>query len=678
MFKKLRSNSTVSHNRRTSTSDSQQQLVRGNHELRRHSQPNPIINYEVLHSTSTANGRNHIRQNESESVIIDESTDQEMSPLTTTQSNQSTALSEANTLFIDRHQRLELQDNYLDNFTMYLPFVIRQMRLIEERRYLESQEYRNENEQTSDNNDPLQQQQQQQQQQTSRHVVIPDITGDDLDDISTIFDEAHVPLETFAMNHYKILEKQLSSFDIKRLFIIVAGMLKHNTYIFPSAESFELFKQLRSSIKKHRKNLIMVYDNQGTIKRASLTSSTTNIKREDINQESEGIIIDDRPHIIPLDQKLKGLGLPLFKIQTPYLSSFRKNTPCIIFKRYKEVPQPPPAPPPASPASSSLTPSLLLASSSSTLSLASSLPGKIKVKKSPSKSSDEYTSSKDDFEFETYNFCQVYSKYFQSYRRFIFEFTPLDQPSFKVIMFQSNLRPFADFLYKKTRFRVIGPAMLLGVIQNYNPHMRLLVIDDDKPSLVDNIINKKPHSGSNTSIATVATNSITGAAAAAAGGLFHKRKSNDKKSKTYVEFNYDDPTTFINPIPNNTFADEDNNANIGQAINTSLYISNDLPPFGCFKDSMLYRTNSSLLPKKYTEEGKIQMYQDKLFLIDKDENSTLSIDIDSMVLVCIMATLRDISIKNAGRTNTQRTFGIGLGNRIGYGLEPSHVGIIGL
>ena len=93
---------------------------------------------------------------------------------------------------------------------------------------------------------------------------------------------------------------------------------------------------------------------------------------------------------------------------------------------------------------------------------------------------------------------------------------------------------------------------------------------------------------------------------------------------------------------------------------------------------MLYRTNSSLLPKKYTEEGKIQMYQDKLFLIDKDENSTLSIDIDSMVLVCIMATLRDISIKNAGRTNTQRTFGIGLGNRIGYGLEPSHVGIIGL
>ena len=34
--------------------------------------------------------------------------------------------------------------------------------------------------------------------------------------------------------------------------------------------------------------------------------------------------------------------------------------------------------------------------------------------------------------------------------------------------------------------------MLLGVIQNYNPHMRLLVIDDDKPSLVDNIINKTP------------------------------------------------------------------------------------------------------------------------------------------------------------------------------------------
>lgn len=649
MFKKLRSNSTVSQSRRTSTSDSQQQLARGNHEFRRHSQPNPIINYEILHSTSAMNG-NHFRQNDSESAIIDESSDQEMSPLTTTQSNQSTTLSEANTLFIDRHQRLELQDSYIDNFTMYLPFVIRQMRLIEERRYRESQEYRNENEQSttgnSSGNDVSQ--------QTQGHVIIPEIAGDDLDDISTIFDEAHVPLETFAMTHYKILEKQLSSFDVRRLFIIVAGMLKHNTYIFPSAESFELFKQLRSSIKKHRKNLIMVYDNQGTIKRAS-SSSSTNIKREDIDQQSEGIIIDDRPHIIPLDQKLKGLGLPLFKIQTPYLSSFRKSTPCIIFKRYKEVPQPPPSP---------LTPS-----SSSTLSLASSLPAKIKVK-SPLKSSDEYTLGKEDFEFETYNFCQVYSKYFQSFRRFIFEFTPLDQPSFKVIMFQSNLRPFADFLYKKTRFRVIGPAMLLGVVQHYNPHMRLLVIDDDKPSLVDNIINKKPNSGLGlTTITSTAT--IT----AAAGGLLLKRKSNDKKLKTYIEFNYDDPNTFINPIPNNAFTDEDN---ISQATNTSLYISNDLPPFGCFKDSMLYRTNSSLLPKKYTEEGKIQIYQDKLFLLDKDENSTLSIDIDSMVLLCVMATLRDISIKNAGRTNTQRAFGIGFANRISYGLEPSHAGIIGL
>ena len=56
-----------------------------------------IMKYYILHLQQM--GGSH-SSNESESVIIDESTDQEMSPLTTTQSNQSTALSEANTYIV--------------------------------------------------------------------------------------------------------------------------------------------------------------------------------------------------------------------------------------------------------------------------------------------------------------------------------------------------------------------------------------------------------------------------------------------------------------------------------------------------------------------------------------------------------------------------------------------------
>ena len=552
MFKKLRSNSTS----QSRTSESRL------NNSRRFSSPNPV-NFEVLHS-----GNSPIIQN-----------DDDLSPLTTTQSNKSATLSEAETLYIDRQQRLELQHNYIDNFTMYLPFVIRQLRLLETRRYYESDHpLRNstsDNSNSSNQNEP-----------GANHIISP--MDDSFDDTATIFEDTHIPMEAYAASYFKILDKGLTDFTIKRLFILVNGMLKHNMYIFPSDESFELFKSLRLNIKKDRKNLIVVYDQHGTIKKVSST-----IKREDLTYDD--IIIDDRPHIIPLDQKLKGLGLPLFKVTVPHLSSFRKNTPFIIFKKYKEVPSAPDS------------------------------------------------NSQDEIEFETFNFCLVYSKYFQNYRRFIFEFHPTNKPSFKLLMFQSNFRPFADFTYKNTRFRVIGPSMILGVVQHYNPHMRLLIVDENKPSLLDDVINKKLSTG------------------------FMKKKSSD----ICPSFDMNDPDTFINPIPNNSFANEIGSSQFPQP----LFISNDLPPFGSFKDSILYQ-NAQLLPKKYSEVGKIQIYQDKDTVQGNDLNSTLSVDIDSLVILCIMHTLREVSIRNSGRTQSPGSLGFAGGlARQSYSFDPPNPGL---
>ncbi|RCK67506.1 hypothetical protein Cantr_02549 [Candida viswanathii] len=562
MFKKIRSNSTS----QARTTDNRV----GN--SRRYSTPNPTpVNYEILHA-----GHNQAVQDD-----VDDD-DDDLSPLATTQSNKSAALSEAETLYTDRHQRLELQDSYIDNFTMYLPFVIRQMRLLETRRYYEN-DHPLSNGTTESSTDSHSESE-------PSHIIVP--MDDSFDDTSTIFEEGHIPVEAYAATYFKILEKGLTDFSIKRLFILVGGMLKHNMYIFPSEGSFELFRSLRLNIKKERKNLIVVYDKRGAIKRVS--SST---KREDLTS-TDDIVIDDRPHIVPLDQKLKGLGLPLFKVLVPYLSSFRKNTPLIIFKKFKELPA---APDP---------------------------------------------NAQDDTEFETFNFCMVYSKYFQPYRRFIFEFHPEDQPSFKIVMFQSNFRPFADFNYKNTRFRVIGPSILLGVVQHYNPHMRLLVIDENKPSLADDVVNKKQSTG------------------------FIKRKS----SEAYVQFDENNPDTYINPIPNNSFANEINSSLLPQP----LFISNDLPPFGSFKDSILYQ-NPQLLPKKYSEVGKIQIYQDKETLQGKDLDSTLSVDLDSLVLLCVMNTLRDVSIRNSGRTHSPGALAFpGPLGRLTYGFDPPNPGVFGL
>ncbi|KAI5960066.1 uncharacterized protein KGF55_004789 [Candida pseudojiufengensis] len=487
----------------------------------------------------------HHGEQDNESAIDDE--DDVISPLNTTDADhQSVTLSEAPTLTVDRSQRMELQNTFIDNFTEYLPFVVRRMRAVEERR--------RQNQEHNENQD---------------HLNDYDFDGDDM---STMYNEQHIPSEQYALDHIKIMERNISVYNFKRQLVIMNGMLKHNTYVFPSIDSYKLFKELRSGIKKERKNSVILYDSKGGIRKAS---SDASINKTEFQPHGKDII-DNRNHIIPIDYKIKGQGLPLFKINIPYMSSFRKNSPYIIFKKFKEIPSPP------------------------------------------------TSTTEEDTEFETFNYCFVYSKFSSNYRRFIFEFNPGTSQVFKIILFQSNFKPFCDFIYKDTRFRILGTTVASGLICQYNPHMRLLIIDEGQPSFCDNIINKPPSS-------------------------FLKFGKKDDDESSNIKFNINDPSTFINPIPENSFIQEENTYQGNSSYN---YIPSDLPPFGCFKDASIIKNSnsSSFLPKKYNDAGRIDLYQD-LTNNNLDINSTLSVDQDTLVLTVILSTMREINLRNAAKSS---------------------------
>ncbi|RLV91477.1 hypothetical protein JA1_003859 [Spathaspora sp. JA1] len=579
LFKKHRSHSVFSGN----SYKKQEEIQNGSHlKSRRFSLPIgcPQFQYEVLHSAECALESDSGEEDNPEgssSYVRHRQDDNDMSQYATDpqqEDAESIALSEADTLMVGAGHRLELQETYTDNFTLYLPFLLRQMRLVEQERLDRFEDMRIH----------------------GFGTAIEEIHEIENDDESTIINESINPdevMEGRLSYNARILDKSLSKYNLKRQFVFVDVMLGNSMYIFPSEKSFQLFKRLRHDIKHERKHSIILYDSKGTIKRIS------NVKREDVDVLED--IIDDRTHIIPLDYKIKGLGLPLLRMHTPVMSSFRKNSPYALFRRFREIPLPP----------------------------------------DPKSTSNE--KRHDDLEYESYIICKVYSKFFPNFRRFIFEFDNIpDVPNFKVLMFQSNLRPFADFNYKSTRFRLIGITPTSGLVSQYNPHIRLLVLDDDQESLCDKVINKKQ--GFEFS------------------DIIKKRKDSTSTADTST-FSESVPLSYINPYPTNNLAREDITTALMLPTRTR-YISNNLPPFGECKESILYKPDeSSLFPKKFSESARMAIYQDNSDL-NNDIDSTLSVDIDSIVMNCIIATLREVSISNAGKLGNGNIVAMGLAGRM--------------
>lgn len=489
-------------------------------EERRYSLPN--ANHEILYFP--------YRNTEPNSMIIDNDDSSQ------TSIDESIALSESDTLLYDKRQQLELQETYIDNFTLYLPFVVRQM---------QHRDYQNE------------------------QTHMGDIGSDDQ---QTIIDGNDSNLNL-------VMNKELSTFNLKREFIVAHEFLKNNTYLFINQESFKLFKQLRKN-KLKRKNLIIIYDENGTIKKLSVNSK----EKPENMIIGKNEIIDHRSHMIPLDYKVKGLGLPVFRIHTPYLSSFRKNTPFLVFTKYREVPL------------------------------------------KPIGSESSAGTSTENFEnFESYSFCTVYVKNFYKLRRYILNFTPLDEKPFRIIVFQHNYKPFADFNYQNTRFRVIGTSLPCIYLTSYSPSLKLLIIDKNKPSLCDRIINKKPD---------------------------FEILSLIKNKKKLSNIDTQDEGRLNNPYPalsNPLLSDEFMTIQSLSAAK-KFFVSKLMPPFGNFKDSMMYEDQTTnLIPKKFSEVGRIELYQDNSNLNDH-MNSTLSLDLESLVINCVMLTLRESNIRNTART----------------------------
>ncbi|CUM64710.1 uncharacterized protein PRCAT00002319001 [Priceomyces carsonii] len=544
-LRRLRSNSETASNDRATSNDRRLSLPLGVHDAENERSPSNIVN----------NGTDA----RSESTLL----------------NDSVALSDADTLLFDRKQRLELQDTYNENYTSYLPFILRQMRLgtLSDR-----------NEDSSYSNGELRGNN-----RLTNNLNIPSYVNDVsslYDDQPTITNDSLIANE--ATNSMIIMNRSSSSYDLRRRYVLVDEFIRNNTYMFADEEAFKLFKQLKSKKKV----------------KTTLPQSTVDGDGSPSDYMIANRIGANRSDLIPLTYRLKGMGLPIFKIVTPYMSTFRKNSPFMVFKRYKEAPSP----------------------------------------------SKNHNSSNPEVETDigTYDFCTVNTKHFSMFKRIILTFNPPEELEFKVLLFQCNNQPFADFIYKSTRFRVFGTSILNMSMISYNDNLKLLIIDDDKPSMCDSIINKKP--GFEIS------------------SLIKKRKnsldengSNKNKSTEDISYDQNDPTTFPNPVP------DPSNVLLQDPFSESVpsmksFISDRSPPFGDLKDSSAYINETNLLPRRYSEIGRFDVYQDSRTLNGKNPSSTLSLDVDSLVLTCIVLTLREIALRNSPRSTN---FSVGFANRLG-------------
>lgn len=471
----------------------------------------------------------------------------------------SAALSESDTLALTDCQRMSLQPSYQENFTTYVPYLLRRLRLA--RQLPQSHEH------PIESSDPL-------------HLP-------DLDDDRTVCGTSM--LDGHVGHVVPIMRRRISSYRYKRSLVIASEFIKNTTYVFPDEESFELFRYLRANGKKLRKSLLALLDPQDIARlrrrRHSSYGENSGALNRDASPARDVVVTRDesspRNHIIPVEFMNKGSGLPLFKVVVPYMSIFRRKTPYMIFRRYIEH---------------------------------------------PSQCSAEQSADEDHF--ETYDFCTVHVRTFQNYKRYTFTFMPENGDLFKVLAFQNNYRPFTDFRYKDTRFRVFGTSITMAYLLNYNPEIKLFILDEDQPSLVDNLINKD-----------------------SLGDLFTKLT----KSKRVVQSEElaAQPEDYPNPVPHPRNPIITESTDFLSSSQHRGYIPNEMPPFGRFADSCLYARKVLLLPKRYSDAGKIDLYQDPSEIMTQDFSSTFSVDTDSLVLTTVLMALRETNLRTTMRNPSQ-------------------------
>lgn len=630
----------------------------------------------------------------------------------------SVALSESETLFPTERLRLDLQPTYYENFSQYVPFLLRRVRLERERAEAEArgsqtqrhrilgthnQSYFNSVDSIEyDYSVPT---------STERESVATDTERESVssDDVQTLIGNPNAltadQRQQIPEGCTSIMARQPTNYDYKRSLILVSELLKTDYLVFSDRSSYELFKELKAKVKKNKKSNVILYDANSQIlkvdknhfckhfeplassmasseKRATYKKSNTkhlkssrqqagmyehdkhksenwrsdkekarcsadfqpdhdasdmnkqvaafgsppeekpssirgniamDVQKQSLQLDSEqyhsherplhSCVVDSRHHIVPIEMKVLGKGLPLLKAVFPYMSAFRKNVPYMILKRYKEIPDRP--------------------------------------------SGHE----EGDF-FETYDFCTVQMKGFNLYKRYIFLFRPAGMEAFKVLAYQCNFRPFTDFKYKGTRFRIFGSSMATAYILNYNPDMKLFIVDENKPSLVDKLINKR-HNGDLLSISRNKSSNTSNSS---------KQKCKDLTTEL-------EPEQVDNPVPHrdNPIL-QDHSLHLPRTYENS-YVPNNMPPFSRYTDASVYLKDSLIVPKKLTEVGKFDIYQSLDNSLDHfggnvraaDLSSTFSVPVDTLVLTSIFLALRETNIRTTKRyptTNSVARMGV--------------------
>ncbi|OBA20995.1 hypothetical protein METBIDRAFT_40812 [Metschnikowia bicuspidata var. bicuspidata NRRL YB-4993] len=345
-----------------------------------------------------------------------------------------------------------------------------------------------------------------------------------------------------------IMQRPSTTYNDLKVLVVALQKSNSQMYVFPDVRAFDTFKKNEGDRRKVRKIS------------KSRHSNGQSIRSSPGEQPLRGRLPDS-----DLLTGISESGLPVLVVEVPHMSAFRPKTPYMIFRKYVKVRQSINSPP-----------------------------------------HGELT------QFELSEFCAVKMKVFQHFKRYMFVFHPEEGPVFKVWAFQHNYRPFTDFNYKDTRFRVFGTSRSVSYPTFYNPELKLQVIDQDQSSLLDNLIEKKDE----------------------------KNYRSGRKKHEVVDFgDLENPI----PCPDNPIIKQVLENEYSSFLRNS--VPQEMPPFGKF----LAGSNSkgiSMISKKYSEIGKIGVYQDPIEMEESNALSSSSTHLDSLVLSAVFLTLRETSLRS--------------------------------
>lgn len=204
-------------------------------------------------------------------------------------------------------------------------------------------------------------------------------------------------------------------------------------------------------------------------------------------------------------------------------------------------------------------------------------------------------------------YCTIYTKQMTRVRRVVFQFTPHNAPAFEIVSFINHYRPFTDFNYKNTRFRVFGTPVTSGYILGHKIRLKLTVVDADKPSLCDNMVEKER------------------------GKLIKRKESN-----------------FV-PDPTNPLITEDVYNSYQENMGTS-FVNETMPPFGALSQTESDLKSSLKIPKKFSEVATIDLYQSLVGTLDE-----FGLNEDSEILTAVLLGLREVTVRMSYKIPQQDT-----------------------